>query len=124
MAIDHLLGTEREDENGLADPAMFAISASLCVVAAVLVFGWLVPRSLRAGEARAAVVGLACSVGSIVPGVAVMFVGVPLVVAGGGIALGVESRNGPRRIVALAAVVIGSLYITAIAVAYVVAAVT
>ena len=53
MAVDHLLGTDREDgETGLADPATFAISAALCLAAAALLFGLLVARGERAPAGR------------------------------------------------------------------------
>ena len=50
MAIDHLVGTEGDDEGGLADPAMFAISVALCGALAIALFGWLVPRVISRGN--------------------------------------------------------------------------
>lgn len=109
MAVDHLLGTDREEgETGLADPATFAISAALCLVAAALLFGWLVSRMKRAGPGRAAAVGLACSVLSVLPGIGFLWLGFPFVVAGAGIELGLDGRRGARRRLAFVAVAVGS----------------
>lgn len=123
MAVDHLLGTDRTDDDGLVDPAMFAISVVLSVVAAAVLFGWFVPRELGKGLERAARSGLVCSVSSVVPGIAFLWVGFPFVVAGAGLALGLEGRQGARRVEAGAAVAIGGLVLVLGAVAYAVAAV-
>ena len=124
MAVDHLLGTDREEgETGLVDPATFAISAALCLAAAALLFGWLIPRTRRAGAGRAAVVGLACSVLSVLPGIGFVWLGFPFVVAGAGIELGLEARRGARRRLALVAVALGSALVVFGAVAYAYAAV-
>ena len=106
MAIDHLIGTEGDDEGGLADPAMFAISVALCGALAIALFGWLVPRVISKGHARAATTGLVCSALSVVPGVALLWLGLPFVTAGAGIALGAEGWRG-RHWQGAAAVAIG-----------------
>jgi hypothetical protein len=124
MAIDHLVGTERTDDDGLVDPAMFAISVVLSLAVAVVLFGWLVPRELAKGPERAARSGLVCSIASVVPGVAFLWVGFPFVMAGAGMALGLEGRRGRRRIESGAAVVIGGLVLVLGAIAYVAAAVS
>jgi hypothetical protein len=119
MAVDHLLGTDRDEgDSGLADPATFAISAALCLAAAALLFGWLVPRTRRAGPGRAAAVGFACSVLSVLPGVGFVWLGFPFVVAGAGIELGLDARSGARRRLALVAVTLGSALVVFGAVAY------
>jgi hypothetical protein len=124
MAVDHLLGTERDDgERGLADPVTFAVAAGLCLVTAVLVFGWVAPRARARGPERAAAVALICSVLAVVPGVALAWLGSPFVVAAGGVDLGLEARNGPRRPLALAAVVVGVAFLAFGVVAYAYAAV-
>lgn len=124
MTVDHLLGTEREaGESVPVDPGAFVISVALSVAAAALVFGWLVPRARRRGPERAAVTGLVLSVTSVVPGIVFWWLGFPLVVAGGGLALGVEASTGPRRSVALAAAALGALVLGAVAVLYAVAAI-
>ena len=107
MAIDHLIGTDREGDAGLVDPAMFAISVALCVGLALVLFAWVVPRSVAHGPSRAANVGLLVSALSIVPGIAVLWLGLPLVSAGAGVALGLEGLPGARGR-ALAAVVLGA----------------
>ena len=124
MAIDHLVGTDRADDDGLVDPTMFAISVSLSVGVAAVLFGWLVPRELAKGPERAARSGLVCSVVSVIPGIAFVWVGFPFVVAGAGLALGLDGRRGKRRIEARAAIAIGALVLVLGASAYVVAVVS
>ena len=124
MAIDHLVGTERSDDDVLVDPAMFAISVVVSLAVATLLFGWLVPRERRRGPERAARSGLACSIASVLFGIAFLWVGFPFVVAGAGVALGLEGRRGRRRGEAAAAVVIGGLLLVLGAAGYVVAAVS
>jgi hypothetical protein len=123
MAIDHLVGTDRGDDSGLVDPGTFAIAFALSLAAAVILFGWLVPRLIGQGPERAARSGLVCSIASVVPGIAVIWLGVPFLVAGAGIALGLEGRGGARRVEATAAVAIGALVLALGAIGYVVAAV-
>ena len=90
----------------------------------MVLFGWLVPRERRHGPERAARSGLVCSIASVIPGLAFIWVGFPFVVAGAGLSLGVEGRRGTRRAEAGAAVVIGALMLVLGSVAYVVAAVS
>jgi hypothetical protein len=124
MAIDHLVGTEGgEDDSFPVDPAMFAIALVLSVAAAGLLFGWLVPRQRRRGPERAARTGLVCSVLSIVPGVAFVWIGFPFVIAGAGLALGLEGRRGTRRLEATVAVVVAALVLGLGALAYLIAAI-
>jgi hypothetical protein len=125
MAIDHLFGNESgdtDDDRFPVDPAMFAISVGLSLVVAAFLFGWLVPRERAAGPERAARSGLLCSVLSVVPGIALVWIGVPFVVAGAGVALGLEGRAGSRRKEATAAVIIGALALTLGTVGYLFAA--
>jgi hypothetical protein len=124
MAIDHLVGTERADDDGLVDPTMFAISVSVSLAIAAFLFGWLVPRETRKGPERAARSGLVCSVASVVPGIAFIWVGFPFVVAGAGLALGLDGRRGARRTEAGVAIVLGALVLVLGALAYVVAVVS
>ena len=124
MTIDHLVGTERVDDDGLVDPTMFAISVTLSLTVAALLFGWLVPRQARKGPERAARSGLVCSVASVVPGIAFIWVGFPFVVAGAGLALGLDGRRGARRTEAAVAIVLGALVLMLGALAYVVAVVS
>jgi hypothetical protein len=124
MALDHLVGTDRGDgDGGLVDPPMFAISMVLSVAAAVLLFGWLVPQQRSRGPERAARSGLVCSALSVVPGIAFVWIGFPFVLAGAGLALGIEGRRGSRRLEAAAAALIGALVLALGAVGYLVAAV-
>jgi hypothetical protein len=98
MAIDHLIGTEGGDSDLLADPLTFAISVALSGAAALVLFGWVVPRATSRGPRRAATIGLVCAVVSVVPGIALLWLGLPFVSAGTGVALGLESwRTEPGR---------------------------
>ena len=124
MAVDHLLGTERTDDDGLVDPTMFVSSVVLSLAVATVLFGWLVPRERRKGPERAARSGLVCSIASVVPGLAFVWIGFPFVIAGAGLALGLEGRRGATRVEAGAAVLIGGLVLVLGTVAYAVAAVS
>ena len=123
MSVDHLLGTDRSDDDGLVDPWMFVISLVASLTLAAVLFGWFVPRERARGPERAARSGLVCSISSVVPGIALLWLGVPFVVAGAGAALGLEGRRGARRVEATAAVVIGALALVLGSVVYAVAAV-
>jgi hypothetical protein len=124
MAMDHLIGTERSDDDGLVDPVMFAISVVVSLAVAAVLFGWLVPRERRRGPERAARSGLVCSVASVIPGIAFVWVGFPFVVAGAGLALGLEGRRGARHAEAAVAVTLGGLVLLLGSIAYVVAVVS
>ena len=124
MAIDHLIGTERSDDDGLVDPVMFVVSVVLSLAGAAVLFGWLVPRELDKGLERAARTGLICSIASVVPGIAFLWVGLPFVVAGAGVALGLEGRHGVRRAEASAAIALGGLVLAVGSVSYLVAGVS
>ena len=112
MAIDHLVGTERDGDGGLlADPLTFAISVAVSGAAALVLFGWLVPRATSTGPRRAATTGLVSASASVVPGVALLWLGVPFVTAGAGVALGLEGRHGERRRQATAAIAVGLAFL-------------
>ncbi len=105
MVFDHLLG----DDPGLEDPVAFVISAAFVFVTAGVVFGVVVPRAKadpRPAE-RTARDGLVMSVISFFT-IALIWLGVTFVVAGGAIALGLLGRTGGRRRWAWAAIVIGA----------------
>jgi hypothetical protein len=98
MAYDHLVP---------GDPGGFVIGSALSVVLAAALFAWLVPRS-KSSEARAANTGLVCSTLAVIPGIALIWLGLPFVLAGSGIALGLVGRRGERRGRATAAVLVGA----------------
>ena len=113
MAIDHLIGTEGDDDSEvLADPLAFAIAVGMSAAAAFVLFGWLVPRAISLGRSRAATTGLICGVLSVVPGVAFLWLGFPFVTAGSAVALGLEGWRGERRGQAALAVIAGGVVIT------------
>jgi hypothetical protein len=70
-----------------------------------LLFGWIVPRSLRA-PARAAKRGLVCGIVAALT-LPLVFLGLPFVVAGGAVALGLVGLRSERRHAALAGLVLG-----------------
>jgi hypothetical protein len=107
MAVDHLMG---DDPAVLEDPAAFLISAGLCLVLALVVFGWILPRARANPDAsRRARVAIALAVLAVVGIPLVFWLGLPFVLAGGAVALGLEELRGDRRRLAVAAVVLGSL---------------
>jgi hypothetical protein len=103
MAVDHLLG----NDPGLEDPPAFLIASALSLALALLLFGRLVPRT-KDDPRRAATYGLAFSVVAAVGIFALLWLGLPFVLAGTGIALGLAGRAGPRRGRAAAAIVLGA----------------
>ena len=105
MVFDHLLG----DDPGLEDPVAFLISAAFVLLTTGIVFGVVVPRAKadpRPAE-RAARDGLIVSVISFFA-IALIWLGVTFVIAGGAIALGLRGLDGGRRRWAVAAIVIGT----------------
>jgi drug/metabolite transporter (DMT)-like permease len=117
MAVDHLMG---DDPPILEDPLTFAISTTLCVALALVLFARLVPRVKVAPDAgeRAAKWALALSALGLVGGPLLFWLGLPFVLAGGGLALGLLGRGSDRRRLALAAVAVGSFVIALGAVGY------
>jgi hypothetical protein len=107
MAFDHLIG----DDPGLEDPPAFLISSGLSVALALIVFLLVIPR-VKAGPKpadRAAKYGIVFSALAIVPGLGLSWLGLPFVLAGGGIAMGIAGRPGARKRLATAAIVVGLL---------------
>lgn len=107
MAVDHLMG----DDPGLEDPGAFLVAAGLSLGLAAFLFGRVVPRAkaATAPAERAARDGLICSALAIVPGIATLWLGLPFVLAGGGLALGLRARREKPSPRATAAVVVGGL---------------
>ena len=105
MVFDHLLG----DDPGLEDPVAFVVSAAFVLLTAAIVFGVVVPRAKAdpTPAERAARDGLILAVISFFA-IALIWLGVTFVVAGGAIALGLLGRGGRRRRWAVAAIVIGT----------------
>ena len=109
MAWDHLWGNQRGSEDSFpVDAGTFFLSLGLIAVAAVVVFGVTVPRSIRHPDTihRAAVIHGVVAVVSAIPA---SWLGLPVVVAGGAIALGVRALDGPHRRVAITAIALGAL---------------
>ena len=102
MAVDHLLP---------GDWAAFLVTAALSMVTAAVLFGRYIPRVARRedGTRHSAAAGLLCSVLAIVPGIALLWLGFPIVVGGAGLALGLLGRAGERRLLAGLAVALGTV---------------
>jgi hypothetical protein len=110
MAVDHLMG---DDPPVFEDPATFLISAALCIALAVFLFGWLVPRVKAAPDLgdRAATRALVLSGLAVVAIPVAFWLGLPFVIAGAGVALGLLGLGGGHRGRAVAAVLLGTLVI-------------
>jgi hypothetical protein len=106
MAVDHLLG----DDPGLEDPPAFVLSSALSLAVAVLAFGYVVPGA-RTDPARAAWRATAWSAAAVLT-LPLLFLGLPFVVGGAGVALALLARRAPsppRR--ASAALLVGGLVV-------------
>lgn len=124
LAVDHLLGNDRDsDDGGLVDPGAFAITSVLSLLVAVLLFGVVVPRSAARGPERAAGVALVLGVVSVVPGLVSLWIGIPFVVAGAAVALGLHGLGGQRRGRAYAGLALGGVVIALGAAFYVAGAI-
>lgn len=103
MTFDHLLGADP----GLEDPVAFAVSAVLVLATAALVFGVVVPRahsSRSVAAKRAFILSLLSFLA-----IALIWLGVTFVLAGGAVALGLYGRGSERRALAWAAIAIAVL---------------
>jgi uncharacterized membrane protein YidH (DUF202 family) len=111
MAWDHLWGNQRDSDDSFpVDAGTFFLSLGLIVATAVLIFGVTVPRSIRNADSihRAAVIH---GVIAVVLAIPASWLGLPVVVAGGAIALGVRALDGSHRRIAITAIALGVLVI-------------
>ena len=115
MAWDHLWGNQGGDDPFPVDPATFLLAFGLILVAAAVVFGVTVPRAAR-GEGDSHRSALVHSVLAFLLAVPASWLGFPVVVAAGGIVLGLHARAGHHRGVATVAVIVG-IFVVAFAVA-------
>jgi len=110
MAWDHLWGNERGTQDSFpVDPSAFVVAMAISLACAGLVFLVLVPRTRldprRAPRRALWLSGLAVPL-TVVAG----WLGFPLIIAGGGIALGLLAPSTPTRSrAALAAIAVGLL---------------
>jgi hypothetical protein len=116
MAVDHLLG----DDPGLEDLPMFLIASALIVGLAALLFGRVIPAARASAEpvTRAERDGLIASVVAVVPGIATIWLGLPFVLAGAGLALGLAATQERTSWRAVAAIVIGAVVLIGATAAY------
>lgn len=111
MAWDHLIGNQRGTDDAFpVDAPTFFLTAGLIVVAAIVVFGLTVPRSIKNPE-RVHRAALIHGVVALVLAVPASWLGFPIVVAGGAIALGLRALDGPHRREAIAAIVLGAVVV-------------
>ena len=103
MWFDHMRG----DDPGYEDPPAFFISTGICLLLAAVLFGSVVPRG-RPDPDRAAKRGAVTGVVSVLS-VATVFLGIPWIVGGAAIALGLTGLDGARRRLAWVAVALGVL---------------
>lgn len=103
MARDHLSG---------GDTIAFLTTSAVALSVAAAVFAYLIPRTKAnpASSTVAAKRGLVCSLLALVS-IPTLFVGLPFVLGGGGVALGLLGRNGNRARLATAAIVIGAIVV-------------
>ena len=115
MAVDHLVGTEDNgDEGTFADPWVFLGTSAGALVLTALLFRFVVRSDdpLRA-PSRAIACGLLA-----VLSLPLLFLAVPFPFAGAAVALGLIGREGRRRGLAAAGVVLGGLVLVLGAGAY------
>lgn len=103
MALDHLSG---------GDTIAFVATSAVALAFAAAIFGYLIPRTKAnaASSTAAAKRGLVCSLLAVLS-LPTLFVGLPFVLGGGGVALGLLGRNGNSARLATAAVVIGAIVV-------------
>lgn len=113
MAVEHLMG----DDPGLEDPPAFLVASACSLALAAILFGRVVPRAGTAPGRRARD-GLILSVLAVIPGIATVWLGLPFILAGAGLALGLRAREEERSRRATAAIVISALALIAGTVGY------
>lgn len=92
MAWDHLFGNEGASDDAFpVDPGTFVLSMALVLAFALLVFGILVPRTLRA-EGNVTRYALIMAAVAVVTAPFLSWLGLPQVLAGGGLVLGLAAR--------------------------------
>lgn len=103
MVVDHLIP---------GDPVAFLVTSTVALALAAAIFGHIIPRTKANPEAStlAAKRGTLCSLLAVLS-IPTLFVGLPFVLGGGGIALGLLGRDGDRKHLAITAVVVGALVV-------------
>ena len=110
MAIDHLIGTEDEPgESQAAEPVAFVATTVLALALTAVLFRFVVAPTRRDPD-RAATRAILYSAFAVVT-VPLLFLAIPFPFAGAAVALGLVGRDGRRRRLATAAVVIGALVV-------------
>jgi hypothetical protein len=109
MVYDHLIGNQPGSTDSFpVDPGGFLLSIVVIAVFALVVLGRVVPRALG-DAARETKYALALSSVAVVAAPFGIWLGFPLVLAGGGIGLGLHARRNAGGRWAIAAVVLGAV---------------
>ena len=103
MAGDHLIP---------GDLTTFAATSAIVLALAAFLFGWIIPRTQAdpAGSRLAARRGLVCGLMSVLS-IPALFVGLPFVIGGSAVALGLIGRDGERSRMATVALLIGTVVV-------------
>ena len=111
MAWDHLWGNEGGSDDAFpVDPTTFLVALALIVVADLVVFAITVPRAAgNTGSVHK--IALLHSGLALVLAIPASWLGFPVVVAGGGITLGLRGLAGGHRRLAVVAVAVGVLVV-------------
>lgn len=106
MAVDHLIGTDDDDNERFAEPGVFAGTAAAAIVATFLLFRFVV-RSSADEPDRAATKAITFGLVAVLT-LPLLFLAAPFPFAGAAIALGLTGREGRRRGLATAGLVLGA----------------
>jgi hypothetical protein len=115
MAVDHLIGTEDDGDDGtFADPWVFLGTAAGAIVLTALLFRLAVRGDDPLGASTRAI---ACGLLAVLS-LPLLFLAVPFPFAGAAIALGLIGRESRRRRLAAGGIVLGALVLALGAAAY------
>jgi hypothetical protein len=106
MAVDHLIGTDDDgDDRTFADPWVFLATSTGALVLTALLFRFVVRSDDPHGAPTRAI---ACGLLAVLL-LPLLFLAVPFPFAGAAVALGLIGREGRRRGLATAGIVLGAL---------------
>jgi hypothetical protein len=121
MAIDHLIGTESgADDDFPVDLPAFLVGTAVSLALVAILFRVFIPPAVEAAPERAGRKAIVFSALS-VPGLALVFLGVPFPLAGAGIAIGLHGMEAREARLATAAVLLGGAVLVLCVGAYVIA---
>jgi hypothetical protein len=106
MAVDHLIGTDDDDNERFAEPGVFVGTAAAAIAVTFLLFRFVVRGSADEPD-RAATKAIAFGLLAVLM-LPLLFLAAPFPFAGAGIALGLIGRDGRRRGLATAGLALGA----------------